>query len=113
MLSRPALTGLSVLACAAVMLVAAQSGRSAPLPSSTIRAAAERPAPARASYRKGLVLLAFTRGATKSVRAADVAAVGGHVVRSFIGGTQLVSVPSGDELSAIEDAPEPRARSIR
>jgi subtilisin family serine protease len=102
MLSRPALTGLSVLACAAVMLVAAQSGRSAPLPSSTIRAAAERPAPARASYRKGLVLLAFARGASKSVRAADVAAVGGHVVRSFIGGTRLASVPRGDELSAIK-----------
>ena len=38
----------------------------------------------------------------RSVRTADVAAVGGHVVRSFIGGTRLVSVPSGDELSAIE-----------
>lgn len=102
MLSRSALTGLSVLACTAVMLVAAQSGRSAPLPSSTIRAAAERPAPARASYRKGLVLLAFTRGATKNVRADDLATVGAHVVRSFIGGTRLASVPSGDVLSAIK-----------
>jgi subtilisin family serine protease len=100
MIGRAALTLL--IACAAVMLVAAQSGRSSALASSTIRTASDRPSPARASYRKGLVLLAFTRGAAKSVRAADVAAVDGHVVRSFIGGTRLVSVPSGDVLSAIE-----------
>jgi subtilisin family serine protease len=70
--------------------------------STTRAAAADRPSPARASYRRGFVLLAFTRGATEKVRAADAAAVDAHVVRSFIGGTQLVSVHPGDELSAIK-----------
>ena len=85
------------------MLVVAQSGSFPTGASGTIRAAAvARPSPARAPYRKGFVLLAFTRGATNKVRAADAAAVGAHVVRSFIGGTQLVSVHRGDELSAIK-----------
>jgi serine protease len=101
--SRLARTGLWLFACAAVMLVVAQSGRFPAWPSSTIRATAfDRPSPARAAYRKGFVLLAFTRGATKKVRAADAMAAGAHVVRSFIGGTQLVSVHPGDELSAIK-----------
>jgi subtilisin family serine protease len=102
-LSTLAPTGLRLSACAAVMLVVAWSGSSPTGASGTIRAAAvDRPSPARASYRKGFVLLAFTRGATKKVRAADAAAVGAHVVRSFTGGTQLVSVHRGDELSAIK-----------
>jgi thermitase len=101
-LSTLARTGLRLLACAAAMLVVAQSGSSSTGPLSTIRAAAaDRPSPAGASYRKGVVLLAFTRGASKDVRAADAAAVGAHVIRSFIGGTQLVSVHPGDELAAI------------
>jgi subtilisin family serine protease len=106
-LTKLARTGFGLLACAAVicagvMLVFAQSGSSATGPSSTIRAAAvNRASPARASYRKGFVLLAFTQGTTKKVRAADAAAVGGHVIRSFIGGTQLLSVHR-DVLSAIK-----------
>lgn len=96
-------TGLLLSAGAAVALVAAWSGSSPNVASGAIRAAAvDRPLPARASYRKGFVLLAFRRDATKSVRAADVAAVDGHVVRSFLGGTWLVSVHPGDVLSAIE-----------
>jgi subtilisin family serine protease len=94
---------LRLSACAAVMLMVAWSGSSPTGASGTIRGAAvDRPSPARASYRKGFVLLAFTRGATKKVRAADAAAVSAHVVRSFTGGTQLVSVHRGDELSAIK-----------
>lgn len=94
---------LTLSTVAAVIFVAAWSGSSPTVASGTIRAAAvDRPSPARASYREGSVLLAFRRDTTKSVRAADVAAVGAHVVRSFIGGTRLVSVPSGDVLSAIE-----------
>jgi serine protease len=102
-LSKLARTGLRSFACAAVMLVAAQWGSSPAAASGTIRAAAvDRASPARAPYRQGFVLLAFIRGATKKERAADAAAVGAHVVRSFIGGTQLVSVPRGNELSAIK-----------
>ena len=101
-LSKLGRTGLRLFACAAVTLVGVQSGGSLTGPSSTIRAEAfDRSPPARAPYRKGFVLLAFTRGATKKVRAADAAAVGAHVIRSFIGGTQLVSVHRGDVLSAI------------
>ena len=101
-LSKLGRTGLRLFACAAVTLVGVQSGGSLTGPSSTIRAEAfDRSSPARAPYRKGHVLLAFTRGATKKVRAADTAAVGAHVIRSFIGGTQLVSVHRGDVLSAI------------
>jgi thermitase len=85
------------------MLVVAQSAHSSAWPSSTDRATSfDQPSPARAPHRTGLVLLAFTPGATNEVRAADLAAVGAHVIRSFIGGTQLVSVPRGDVLSAIE-----------
>jgi thermitase len=102
-LRKLASTGLRLFACAAVLLVIAQSGASPTGPLSTSRAAAIRgPSPARASYRKGLVLLAFTRGATKQARAADLAAIGGHVIRSFIGGTQLAAVHRGDVMSAIK-----------
>jgi subtilisin family serine protease len=102
-LSQLARTVLRLFACAAVMLVVAQSGSSPTGPLSTSSAAAaDRPSPAHASYRKGVVLLAFTPGATKKARAADAEAVGAHVIMSFIGGTQLVSVPPGDVLSAIK-----------
>ena len=102
-LSKLARTGLRLFACAAVMLVVAESGSSPTGASSMIRAAAvDRPSAARAAYRKGFVLLAFARGATKKAQAADVATVGAHVIRSFIGGTQLVSVHRGDVLSAIK-----------
>jgi subtilisin family serine protease len=101
-LSKLARTRLWLVVSAAVMLVVT-AGSSPNGGSGTARAATvDRPAPALGSYRDGFVLLAFRRGVTKKVRAADTAAVGAHVIRSFIGGTQLVSVHPGDVLSAIK-----------
>jgi hypothetical protein len=86
-LSRLAGTGLWLAVCAAVMLMVT-AGSSPIGPSGTARAATvDRPAPALGSYRDGFVLLAFRRGVTEKVRAADTVAVGAHVIRSFIGGT--------------------------
>jgi thermitase len=52
-------------------------------------------------FRDGHVLLAYVRGTSPTTQAADNAAAGARVLKSFLGGTQLVSVAPGRVLPAI------------
>jgi thermitase len=58
-------------------------------------------AAAGAPFRDGFVLISYFSGTNAATRRGDEAAAAAHVVKSYINGTELASVPPGQVLSAI------------
>jgi subtilisin family serine protease len=59
------------------------------------------PGPPAPAYVDDALLVSFTKGAPYSVRRADLGSVGANVVRQYIGGTELLRVPSGTVRTAL------------
>ena len=52
-------------------------------------------------FRDGFVLISYSSGTNSATRRSDEAAAGAHLVKSYINGTELVSVPPGQVLYAV------------
>jgi subtilisin family serine protease len=59
------------------------------------------PGPPAPAYVDDALLVSFTKGASYGVRRAELGSVGANVVRQFIGGTELLRVPSGTVRTAL------------
>jgi subtilisin family serine protease len=92
--------GRSLALGALVVAVVATSAAAGRTPSN--QAGGVGPAAAGSAYRDGRLLVSFDASVSPSSQRTRVDAIGGHVLKTFLGGTQLLAVPNGSVTSALK-----------